>query len=320
MRARLQVDVPAGEWVDLGVGGAAASAGDQAFVASGDGQPIALGAAIAWALRREARQLHVIASPPDAGEPLAAVARRASTFAVPPVVWQIEGTSASRVEPAPPDPVLVPAPSTAEQVLLLEQAGVDVVVEEGEIIGEVRGLEVSRVVVDEPEGTPRLEVGVGRFDREAFALIHGELSPPEALARVVADVAEHRRPDVEPHPINRLARERWLRHQLVASPDLVGAAELAPVDGARPRGGLRDPAVAVALGRRVDGTPLVVAASVGVDLEAVPDAADARLRHAPDAELVIVVPPRDDHRITRDLAALLARPAEVVTVAGDWPA
>lgn len=264
-------------------------------------------------------EVHLLLAERDDPGALGALARRASLFAVPPTVWRIDGTSAARVDPAPPDPILVPAPTTAEQTLILEQAGVDVVVEAGEVIGELRGLEVARVVVDGSGLDAHLEVGVGRFDREAFALIHGELPAPAALAKVVADVGEHRRPGAEPHPINRIARERWLRHQLVEAPDLVGAARLEPVEAARTRGGLRDPGIAVAVGERPDGSALVVATSVGVDLEAVPDAADARLRHAPDADLLIVVPPGDDHGITHELAALLAAPARVVTVAGEWP-
>jgi hypothetical protein len=111
-----------------------------------------------------------------------------------------------------------------------------------------------------------------------------------------------------------------LRSPLISNPGLVGATTLRPADATRHRAGLRDATIAVAVGERGDGTDIVVAASVGVDLEAVPDAADARLRHAPDAELVVVIPPRDDHAVTRDLATLLARPAEVVTVDGPWPA
>ena len=310
--------LPAERWDEHGLGGAAAVDGDRAFVTPPDDQPVALGAALAWASRQGVSELHLLVAPTDAAGSLAAVARRASAFARPPVVWRIEGTGASRVEPAPPDPILVPPPSTAEQVLLLEQAGVDVVVEEGQVIGELRGLEVARVVVDE-DGTPRLEVGVGRFDREAFALLHGDLAPPDALARAVQLVGDLRRAGGEPHPVNRIARERWLRHQVVASPGLVGASELRPADAARPRAGLREAGVAVALGRRPDGRSLVVACSVGIDLEAVPDAADARLRHDADADLVLVVPPRDAHPVTRDLAAMLAHPAEVIAVEGEWP-
>jgi hypothetical protein len=203
-------------------------------------------------------------------------------------------------------------------VLLLEQAGLEAVVEQGVVIGELRGLEVARVI-DADDGRRELRVGVGRFDQEAFALLHGELTPPEALAHVVDQVAPLRSPDAAPHPVNRLARERWLRHQLVGDPGLIGLASLEPVDAPQARGGLRDTAVAVALGRRADGTTVVVVASEGTDLESVPSAADARAWHAPDADLVVVVPSGNVHPVTRRLADRLVRPALVLDVAPEWP-
>jgi hypothetical protein len=78
--------------------------------------------------------------------------------------------------------------------------------------------------------------------------------------------------------------------------------------------------VAVALGRDADGGDVVVACSVGVDLDLVPAAADARATHAPAARLLLVVPERDDHHVTRALAARLGAPAEVATVPDDWRA
>jgi hypothetical protein len=319
VRAFYEVDIAPSDWAEFGLGGCAAAHDGVAWISPASDQPVAIGAAMAWAVRHDADRLHMfVESGSVAAVDAGAVARRGSVFRHPVAVFLIDGSEVSFAEPAAPEPVRVPAPTTEEQRLLLEQAGVEVVVEDGEVVGEVLGLEVARVVVD-ADGTARLEVGVGRFDREAFALLHGDLSPPEALARAVREVSAVRRPDAEPHPINRVARERWLRHHLIENPGIVGAEVLRPADPVRPRAGLRDAAIAVAVGERVDGTPLVVASSVGVDLEAVPDAADARLRHAPDAELVLVVPPRDDHPITRDLAALLAEPAEVVTVPGPWP-
>lgn len=319
VRALFDVDVPPRDWSEFGLGGTAASRDGVAWVAPSVDQPIGIGAAQAWATRHGASrlQIFVIGDEGPALADLPAVARRGRLFVHPVLVTRARGTTLDVVEAAAPDPVLAPAPSTEEQRLLLEQAGVDVVVEEGEMRGEVLGLEVARAVVG-GDGTARLEVGVGRFDREAFTLMHGELSPPEALARAVEQVAAVRHPGAEPHPINRVARERWLRHHLIEHPDLVGATALRPVDAARTRVGLRDATIAVAVGERADGTALVVACSVGVDLEAVPDAADARLRHAPDADLVIVVPPGDDHPVTHDLAALLERPAGVVTVEPPW--
>jgi hypothetical protein len=59
---------------------------------------------------------------------------------------------------------------------------------------------------------------------------------------------------------------------------------------------------------------VVVACSVGVDLDVVPSAADARDALAPDARLLVVLPERDALPVTRRLAGSLVEPAEVVTV------
>ena len=56
--------------------------------------------------------------------------------------------------------------------------------------GEILGLEIARVVVDDTGA--RIEVGVGRHDREAFAMLHGDLPPEAALAGVIATVRRHR--------------------------------------------------------------------------------------------------------------------------------
>lgn len=303
--------------VTFGADGAAVVLGDEVWVDPGDLAPTAVGVVSAWALRHGHHTVHLVL---DAEHPQVAgtVARQAAPFDPPASVWTLDGATLVPVDPAPAPEVLVPPPATAEHVLLLEQAGLDVVVEGGEVTGEIRGLEVARVVVD-ADGTSRLDVGVGRFDQEAGALLHGELSPPEALARVVELVADLRRPGAEPHPLNRWARERWLRHQVVTSPELVGAAALRPVESTQPRQGVRETAVAAALGHRPDGAPLVVACSVGIDLHAVPLAADIRACHVPDADLVVVVPTRDRHGVTVALAERLARPAEVLGLDGEWP-
>jgi hypothetical protein len=59
-------------------------------------------------------------------------------------------------------------------------------------------------------------------------------------------------------------------------------------------------------------------ASVGVDPDLVPAAADARLLHGAELPLLLVVPEGDDLSVTRGLAARLRRPATVVTVPRDW--
>jgi hypothetical protein len=245
------------------------------------------------------------------------LARRATQFSTPPTVWTVVGRELVTTEPEPvPDPVPIPPAAHAAAEPLRDQ-GLDVIVDHGEIAGELLGLEVARVVVD-AAGDARLEVGVGRHDRDAYRALHGERDPADALAAVVQTVATHRRPGAEPHPLNRLAAERWLRARAVADPAWVGAAELFPVEGTVPRASIKDPSPAAAVGTDRRGRPVVVVASTGVDLDLVPAAADVRLAFAPEARLVLLVPERDAHPVTAALAAALVEPAEVLAVPGDW--
>ena len=85
----------------------------------------------------------------------------------------------------------------------------------------------------------------------------------------------------QPHPLNQLVPERWLRWLIVQQPELVGAATLTPVESVLARRNLNERSVASAAGVGADGEPLVVTCSTGVDLELVPAAADDRLAHAP---------------------------------------
>lgn len=297
--------------------GAAAAVDGRGLVDLGDAPGRGLGAALVWATRIGVDELDLIIDPEVTDRDAGVLARQAGWFDPAPRVWRLAGSTLEPVEAAPHVDPLVPPPSTAEHALLLRQAGLEVVVEQGEVIGERRGLEVARVVND-PDGSARLEIGIGRFDREAFGLLHGDVPAPDALAQVVARIDELRRPGAEPHPMNRLVRERWLRHQLVTDPSLVGASALEPVEGPAARNGLRDDAIAAAVGSRADGRPLVVAASVGMSVDAVPDAADTRARHVPDADLLLVVPVGDLHPVTTALCGRLARPAEAVELAPEW--
>jgi hypothetical protein len=225
-----------------------------------------------------------------------------------------------RARRGPPPPPAPPAPELAE---LLVDADLEVLVEDGIVRGEVQGLEVARIAhgtstAGEPLDGPLLEVGVGRADRELTGMLHAGLPPVEQLARVREIVAEHRRAGAEPHPLNQLVPERWLRARLVADPARLGLAELRPAAAAVPRANLREKGAAMALGTRPDGRPVVVACSVGIDLGLVPAAADSRLAIDPEADLLVVVPERDAHPVTAALCHRLARPAELVALPGDW--
>jgi hypothetical protein len=255
---------------------------------------------MAWARQHDIDELHLIVER-DEGE----LARRAALFVDPPTVWRLHGTE---LQPPQPKPFAFagqdadPAVST-----LLVDAGLDVVIEYDRLAGEWRGLEVARVVDNQ------LQVGVGEADRELTAMVHGELSPEDALRRVVDIVQDKRWPGAPRHPLNQLVPERWLRWTIRNEPGRVGLDRIEAAPLPRPRRGMRERDIAAAT---ADGA--VVVCSVGIDLDLVPAAADARLATDRDAHLVLVVPERDDHPVTRALADRLHAPAEIRTVAGDW--
>jgi hypothetical protein len=266
-----------------------------------------LGPVLVWADRHHSSPVHVLV---EAAAPL--LARQAEYFSSPEVsVWQIDG---DELVSAPPAALAEPARSkpAPELVDLLIDAGLEIVVDDGIVRGEVNGLEVARI------GDGTLEVGVGAADRELTAMLHGDLAPTEQLTRAVAMVRELRRPDAPVHPLNQLVPERWLRTVLCRNPGLIGLRTLRSATTPTPRRGLREPDAAVALGESPDGQPVVVACSVGVDVDLVPRAADHRAGLNPEAQLWLVVPERDNHPTTQRLAANLREPALIVTVPDNW--
>jgi hypothetical protein len=247
------------------------------------------------------------------------VARRAAEWTDGPAVWRIEGRRL-----VPPPPAAVPASAPVPEAVLafaevLRAHGAEPVVEHGELLGDVLGLEVARVTPG-AEGW-HLEVGVGRLDRSARAEMRPGEADGAALEEVVGVVRTWRRASAPRHPANTLSRQRWLRAALVAEPSWAGAVHLTPIAPPRPSLGLRQGGAAPAAGTALDGGPLIVVCSTGVDVDLVPVAADTRcLRDGPHAatRLVLVVPEGDDYPVTRSLAAGLRHPAEVVTVRRDW--
>jgi len=282
-------------------GGAARAAGDRGWVLVEAETARALGKAMAWARQQSVDELHVLAED-DAG----VLARQAALFVDPPSVWWVHGTELHATEPEPFTPG-TRSPDPGEFGPLLEGVGLEVVPEHDHVAGELRGLEVARVAHG------RLEIGVGEADRELTAMLHGDLAPAEALERVVSIVHEHRRPGAPRHPLNQLVPERWLRWTLRNDPGRIGLDHLLPAPSPRPRAGLRERDIACARSSNA-----VVVCSVGVALDLVPAAAEARLLLDRDARLLLAVPERDDHPATRELASRLTSPAEVMVISGDW--
>lgn len=294
--------------------GATLRRGPTGWVFSDDPERL-LGGALAWARAARVGELHVIA---EAGAGM--LARRAAYFADAPKVWWLRDRSLSEAPPEAPPAEAEPPAEAWRLAADLSDAGAVVVAEHGVLAGEVLGLEVARVECG-PSG-PELSVGVGRHDREAHRMIEtagasGSSDRRATMARAVAEVTARRRAGAPSHPANALAPERWLRAVVVRNPDLVLASELAPISPPSPRADLRAAAVAPAVGTDAAGKQLVVVCSTGIDPELVPQAADVRAR-AGGGRLVLAVPERDDHRLTRDLAARLSDPAVVSPVPDDW--
>lgn len=298
-------------------GGAALVAGDAAWLLLDTDPVLSLGPALVWADRRGTGTVHLLCER-DAD----VVARRAALFDPAPTVWSVEGTSLRTATPAPiTSPP--PAPPAPDLAALLIDADLEVLVEDGIVRGELNGLELARIVhgtstLGVPLDQPLLEVGVGQADRELNGMMHGRLDPLDQLARVVDIVRDLRRPGAERHPLNQLVPERWLRARLIAQPGRIGCRGLRSEQATIARANLSERGIAVAAGFTSSDQPVVVACSVGIDLDLVPAAADARQRIDPGARLMLVVPARDAHPVTTSLATRLAEPAEVVALAGDW--
>lgn len=287
--------------------GTALMSGGEAWVLLDSDVDRGLGPAVAWALRHEAARLNLVA---DRGT--GALARRAESFRLPVTVWYSHERTLLR---ALAEPLAMPAQlDAAHEVFrsLIEAGGAVANVEHGVLVGEVEGLEVCRVVVDAESGEARLEVGIGAHDRDAFQLLHGVRPNVEALAKVVNTVSEQRRPGTVGHPLNRLAAERALRAHLVAHPELIGATRVVPAQPPVERTNLKDavPCVAVASGPQGDTT---VVCCVGVDLDVVPFATDARLVTQVE-QCVIVMPARDVLPVQRAITAALHTPIGIVPV------
>lgn len=245
------------------------------------------------------------------------LARIGQLFAPEVRVWVVEGTEVVEVSPAPaPSRPAAPWAEAADLVALLADVGLELSPEPGMVLGEVAGLEVARVTLE--NGEPHVAVGVGRFDQEMSAVAQSELRQREAIERAADLVRLARTTGGTTHPMARLARERSLRAHLIDQPGLVGASALAATPGLWVRHGLRTPMPAAALGTDESGRALIVVCSAGVDTDLVPAALELAAETDPAARVVLALSEADVVPSTRRVAALAVTPPEIVTVAPPW--
>ena len=297
------------EFVEFALGAGAVSE-NHAWVAVLEQCERSLGPVLLWAQKFDATSLDIFVVS-DAG----LVSRRAQLFDRDIRVWLVADKKVTITEPAV---VLATSqvPQSHEQfAAIIGESGADIVREHGVLSGEVMGLEVCRVVVDENDNTPRLEIGVGAHDRETFQMLHGKVATLESLVKVVNIVRGHRQSGSEHHPLNRLAAERLLRHRVIVEPQLVGASSLQATEPPVQRLNVKDAVPCCALGKTENGQQIVVVCTASVDVDVVSFAADARARVAPDAQLVIATHTNNVTPSLAKLAKSLRIPARFVEVA-----
>lgn len=291
-----------------GGGGAATRHEDVAYVLHAPENGIrSLGPALLWTARAGLEQL-VLFSDSHAGD----LARRAKLFdAIEISVREVVGAS-SNLAPAT---ALVSPPVLSPKVMALSEtlasAGTTPVEDFGRLVGEVAGLEVVRATGGD-SGSVTIGVGVGQADRELHELVHSNLETSAAIARAAAMVAPHRQPGAPAHPLNRLARGRWLRAIAVDDPSAVGVGVLNPVPPLRASATVleNDPPAALS-------DSAVVVFSDGVDPDLVPEALEYRQRHGSQLELVLAIAAKD-RLPTIDRLIALCRDTRVVAIPSPW--
>lgn len=242
----------------------------------------ALGPTLAWA-RRHGTSLSLLVEN-SAG----VLARRAAAFDLDIDVWNVDG---DRIVPAArealPDAASPTGLDRARFVDDMVASGVEPLVEHGVLRGEVRGLEVCRVVTDAGTGEERLEVGIGAHDRETFAMVHAATPIRDSLAMVAAAVLEHRRVDAPHHPYNTLAPERFARWRVLDRPALAGMTSAWAIDPVAPRSNVMDSAPCALRGIGEDGQDALAVFVHGIDLDVVPVAVDLADRERLDSVTVV---------------------------------
>lgn len=269
-----------------------------------------LGAAIALHLRRGTSRLDIVI--PDIHRDVApTVARRAAQWNIPIEVFSLEEKSLQAVVPAPAPPEQECKFDIDPFRSVISEAGAEVVIEHGLLTGEVAGLEVCRVVFEDEW---RLRVGVGSQDREAFHMLHGDAPILDSLVRVVEFVQTYRQPTADPHPLNRLSPERWMRSTFTSERSQASPA-LAHMPGVLPRGSMSDASPAFAVSE-LDGVSTLFAFTTGADLGALVDAADHAdwsAHQSEVSEIVVVVDGRNHLPVLDAIAKRSVKPMRVIS-------
>ncbi len=255
-----------------------------------DVRQFGVGSVLIWA-RNETRPIVVVVPEDRAGE----LARQAQDFETI-SVWMLDGTTVTEAAVSP----LASIPALSEAALgraeLFESVGASAVDDFGRLVAEVEGLEIARADDD-----GQIQVGVGTADRELHGYVHTHVDPAESLEKAATMVRSVRAMGAASHPLNRRARQRWLRSVAFQQPSLLGAEVLTLLAPLGERILQLGPEPAAALD---PSTNVLYVFSAGIDPDVVPIATDYRRRHQPD-RTVIVTSHRDRFPATESIAAMV---------------
>lgn len=244
----------------------------------------ALGPAIAWA-SKYSRPFHLVVDNHSG-----VLVRRASGFELPISVWHVEGNGLLPAIAEPHQDLVRASDSHSALISQIDAAGAESLVEWGVVVGEVRGLEICRVVDDEHTNEARIEVGIGAHDRETYALVHQARPIHESIADVVATVGVHRVEGAPFHPYNHIAPERYARWRALQEPAALGFLSLTRIDPPVRRTNVKDSVPCVALGKKTDGTTTAVVFVHGIDLDVVTFSVDAALQYSCESVMIVARP------------------------------
>ncbi len=293
--------------------GAALLSSDAVWLLIDDDASRALGPSVAWVLSRRPNvsTVHLLA---EVGSGV--LARRAQLLNddIAVNVWHAEERDVLPALSEPPLPSVLAATSHLDFVGVIRTAGADPLVEHGVVVGEVRGLEICRVVDDAHTGAVRLEVGMGAHDREAFALVHGDVPTADALASVVATVRTHRADGAAPHPLNMFGAERLMRARAIENPSMVNCTSVVAAEPPVVRTNVKDAVPCVAIGEEADGTRRILVFVNGVDLDVVSFALDAWHRLDRTAGIAVILREKDKVASIDRLAQMGIVPVDVLTL------
>ena len=271
-----------------------------------------LGAAIALHLRKHSDRLDIVV-PDQHREQAPVVARRMRQWNIDSDVYLLDGRSLTGVDPRSAETEAECAFEIDEFRSIISEAGAEVVIEHGVLTGEVAGLEVCRVIFEDDW---KLRVGVGSQDREAFQMLHGDAPALDSLVRVVEFVQTYRHPAADPHPLNRLSAERWMRATVLSSADSPLVNRVA-MSGVLPRGSMSDAAPAF-ISAQLNGEHVLVACTTGTDLGAIVDAADHAEWSAHGetvTEILVAIDGRNRLPVLNEMAQRSRRPMRIVSQA-----